>query len=223
MLGTLFNTVTVATGAGLGLALRKRVPENLRAVVFSGIGLFTLYIGVDLMTGISQPIAIFIALVLGGMAGHLIGVDRRIKAAADRLGEGTGAAMVQSTLLFCIGAMTLVGCMQDGLEGDPTILMAKGTMDLFSSLFLAAALGRGVFYSAGAVLLIQGSLTLGFGLLGSSIPDALVTELSGLGGILLFGLGLDLLNIRQFALLDLSCSLVLLPLVLWLLDSMPSF
>ena len=223
MLGTLFNTATVALGAGLGLVLRQRVPENLRSVVFSAIGLFTLYIGVDLMSGISHPIAIFVALVVGGALGHAIGVDRRVKAAADRLGEGTGAALVQSTLLFCIGAMTLVGCMRDGLEGDPTILMAKGTMDLFSSVFLAAALGRGVLYSAGAVFLLQGGLTLAFGSLGAGIPDFLITELSGLGGILLFGLGLDLLDVRQFPLLDLSCSLLILPLVLQLMEVLPTF
>lgn len=126
--------------------------------------------------------------------------------------------MVQSTLLFCVGAMTLVGCMRDGLENDPTILYAKGTMDLISSIFLAAALGRGVLYSAGAVLLLQGALTLGFATLGTGIPEPMITELSGLGGILLFGLGLDLLGIRSFPLLDLSCALPVLPILLWLID-----
>ena len=119
--------------------------------------------------------------------------------------------------------MSLVGYMRDGLEGDPTILMAKGTMDLFSSVFLAAALGRGVLYSAGAVFLLQGGLTLAFGSLGAGIPDFLITELSGLGGILLFGLGLDLLDVRQFPLLDLSCSLLMLPLVLQLMEVLPTF
>ncbi len=218
MFGTLFNTLTVAMGAGIGLALRQRVPEELRTVVFSAIGLFTLYIGVDLMADIHTPVAVFVALVLGASVGHLLGVDRRIRAAADKLGTGTGSALVQSTLLFCIGAMTLVGCMRDGLENDPTILYAKGTMDLISSVFLAAALGRGVLYSAGAVLLIQGALTLAFATLGAGIPESMVAELSGLGGILLFGLGLDLLGVRSFPLLDLSCALPMLPLVLWLFE-----
>lgn len=218
MLGTLFNTGAVALGAGMGLMLRRKVPEGLRSTVFAAMGLFTLYIGIDLVGRIHEPIAVFVALVVGGAAGHALGVDRRVKAAADRLGEGTGAALVQSTLLFCVGAMTLVGCMQDGLKGDATILLAKGTMDLFSSLFLAAALGRGVLYSAAAVLLIQGTLTLGFRMLGSGISDPFVDELSGLGGILLLGLGLDLLGIRRFPLLDLSCALPLLPPVLALLS-----
>ena len=219
MLGTLYNTVTVAAGASAGLLLRKRVPEKLRKAVFAAIGLFTLYIGVDMMIGIQRPIGTFIALVLGAGIGQAIGLDARIRRAADRLGEGDGAALVQSTLLFCVGAMTLVGCMQDGLLGDPTILLAKGTMDLISSLFLAAALGRGVLLSAGTVLVIQGALTLGFAAVGSGIPEDLVVELSGLGGILLLALGLDLLDIRKFALIDLTWSLLLLPAVLWALDT----
>ena len=218
MLGTLFNAATVAIGSSIGLLLGRRVPDGLRRAVFSALGLFTLFIGVDMMTGITRPMAAFMALVLGAVLGQAIGLDSRVKRAADRLGKGEGAALVQSTLLFCVGAMTLVGCMQDGLLGDPTVLFAKGTMDLFSSLFLAAALGRGVLWSTGSVLFIQAGLTLGFATLGTGIPESLIAELSGLGGILLLALGLDLLDIRKFPLLDLTWSLPLLPIILHLLD-----
>lgn len=218
MLGTLFNAATVAVGSSVGLLLGRRIPEGLRRMVFSALGLFTLFIGTDMMRGITRPMGIFMALVLGAILGHGIGLDDKVKRAASRLGEGEGAALVQSTLLFCVGAMTLVGCMQDGLLGDPTVLMAKGTMDLFSSVFLAAALGRGVLWSTGTVLVIQAGLTLGFATLGTGIPEPLIQELSGLGGILLLALGLDLLDIRKFALLDLTWSLPLLPLILYLFD-----
>ena len=176
--------------------------------------------GVDMMMDITRPMAAFMALVLGAIVGHLVGLDARVKKAADRLGKGEGAALVQSTLLFCIGAMTLVGCMQDGLLRDPTVLMAKGTMDLFSSIFLAAALGRGVLWSTGSVLVIQGGLTFAFATAGAGIPEPLVGELSGVGGILLLALGLDLLDIRKFPLLDLTWSLPLLPLIISVLDAL---
>ncbi len=220
MLGTLYNVVTVAVGSSIGLVLGHRVPDGMRKAVFSALGLFTLFMGVDMMMDITRPMAAFMALVLGAIVGHLIGLDARVKKAADRLGKGEGAALVQSTLLFCIGAMTLVGCMQDGLLGDPTVLMAKGTMDLFSSIFLAAALGRGVLWSTGSVLVIQGGLTFAFATAGAGIPDPLVGELSGVGGILLLALGLDLLDIRKFPLLDLTWSLPLLPLILSVLDAL---
>lgn len=220
MLGTLYNVITVAVGSSIGLVLGQRVPDEMRKAVFSALGLFTLFMGVDMMMDITRPMAAFMALVLGAIVGHLVGLDARVKKAADRLGKGEGAALVQSTLLFCIGAMTLVGCMQDGLLRDPTVLMAKGTMDLFSSIFLAAALGRGVLWSTGSVLVIQGGLTFAFATAGAGIPEPLVGELSGVGGILLLALGLDLLDIRKFPLLDLTWSLPLLPLIISVLDAL---
>jgi len=220
MLGTLYNVITVAVGSSIGLVLGQRVPDGMRKAVFSALGLFTLFMGADMMMDITRPMAAFMALVLGAIVGHLVGLDARVKKAADRLGKGEGAALVQSTLLFCIGAMTLVGCMQDGLLGDPTVLMAKGTMDLFSSIFLAAALGRGVLWSTGSVLVIQGGLTFAFATAGAGIPEPLVGELSGVGGILLLALGLDLLDIRKFPLLDLTWSLPLLPLIISVLDAL---
>ena len=220
MLGTLYNVITVAVGSSIGLVLGQRVPDGMRKVVFSALGLFTLFMGVDMMMDITRPMAAFMALVAGAIIGHLVGLDAQVKKAADRLGKGEGAALVQSTLLFCIGAMTLVGCMQDGLLGDPTVLMAKGTMDLFSSIFLAAALGRGVLWSTGSVLLIQGGLTFAFSTAGAGIPEPLVAELSGVGGILLLALGLDLLNVRKFPLLDLTWALPLLPLIISVLDAL---
>ena len=220
MLGTLYNVITVAVGSSIGLVLGQRVPDGMRKAVFSALGLFTLFMGADMMMDITRPMAAFMALVVGAIVGHLVGLDARVKKAADRLGKGEGAALVQSTLLFCIGAMTLVGCMQDGLLGDPTVLMAKGTMDLFSSIFLAAALGRGVLWSTGSVLVIQGGLTFAFATAGAGIPEPLVGELSGVGGILLLALGLDLLNIRKFPLLDLTWSLPLLPLIISVLDAL---
>ena len=220
MLGTLYNVITVAVGSSIGLVLGQRVPNGMRKAVFSALGLFTLFMGVDMMMDITRPMAAFMALVVGAIVGHLVGLDARVKKAADRLGKGEGAALVQSTLLFCIGAMTLVGCMQDGLLRDPTVLMAKGTMDLFSSIFLAAALGRGVLWSTGSVLVIQGGLTFAFATAGAGIPEPLVGELSGVGGILLLALGLDLLDIRKFPLLDLTWSLPLLPLIISVLDAL---
>lgn len=220
MLGTLYNVITVAVGSSIGLVLGQRVPDGMRKAVFSALGLFTLFMGADMMMDITRPMAAFMALVVGAIVGHLVGLDARVKKAADRLGKGEGAALVQSTLLFCIGAMTLVGCMQDGLLGDPTVLMAKGTMDLFSSIFLAAALGRGVLWSTGSVLVIQGGLTFAFATAGAGIPEPLVGELSGVGGILLLALGLDLLDIRKFPLLDLTWSLPLLPVIISILDAL---
>ena len=198
MVGTVFNAVTVAIGASAGLVLGKRLSEGLHTIIFQALGLFTIGIGV--------------AMIAGVVAGHDLQLDQRMKAATARLGEGTGTALIQAVLLFCMGAMTLIGCMQDGLNGDATVLFVKGSMDLVSSAFLAAALGRGVLLAAPALLLIQGGLTAAFALWGAAWSDALIADLTGLGGLLLLALGLDLLKVRSFALLNFFPAFAFVPL-----------
>ena len=161
---------------------------------------------------VANLFAVFLSLIAGVVAGHAMQLDQRMKAATARLGEGTGTALVQAVLLFCVGAMTLIGCMQDGLNGDATVLFIKGSMDLVSSAFLAAALGRGVLLAAPALLLIQGGLTAAFALWGAAWSDVLIADLTGLGGLLLLALGLDLLKVRSFALLNFVPAFAFVPL-----------
>ena len=226
MVGTVYNAIAVGIGASLGLVLGNRIPSGFRDAAFVALGLFTLGIGILMVGDMAQPFAVFLALVLGALLGHAAKLDRRMQSWTDRLGKGTGAALTQSVLLFCAGAMTLIGCMADGLEGDPTILFVKGTMDFVSSAFLAAALGRGVLLAAPAVFIIQGSLTGFFKGIGTELSLGLIQDFTGLGGILLLALGLDLLKIRSFKLLNLILAFALLPLLrpfaLWVQETLPS-
>lgn len=212
MVGTVFNAVTVTIGASAGLILGKRLSEGLRAIIFQALGLFTFGIGVAMSLEVANLFAVFLSLIAGVVAGHALQLDQRMKAASARLGEGTGTAILQAVLLFCVGAMTLIGCMQDGLNGDATVLLIKGSMDLVSSAFLAATLGRGVLLAAPALLLIQGGLTAAFVLWGDAWSDVLIADLTGLGGLLLLALGLDLLKVRSFALLNFVPAFAFVPL-----------
>lgn len=211
MVGTLFNAVTVAVGASAGLMLGKRLSEELHGQIFQALGLFTLGIGIAMSLDAANFFAVFLALIAGVITGHALRLDARMKAATARLGEGTGTALVQSVLLFCVGAMTLIGCMQDGLNGDAQVLFIKGSMDLVSSAFLAAALGRGVLLAAPTVLLIQGALTAAFAYWGAAWSEVLVADLTGLGGLLLLALGLDLLKVKSFALLNFVPAFLFIP------------
>ena len=123
------------------------------------------------------PIDLFLALVLGTVLGHSLHLQARIDALTQRASRG----FMEAFMLFCLGSMTLVGCMEDGLLGKPNLLFIKGTMDLISSAFLAATLGRGVLWSAAGVLGFQGALTLAFMALGEGMDPALIRELSALG------------------------------------------
>jgi len=133
---------------------------------------------------------------------------------------------MEAMMLFCLGSMTLIGCMEDGLLHKPDLLFIKGTMDLISSAFLAATLGRGVLWSALGVFGFQGALTLAFAFVGQGMDPALITELSALGGILMLGIGFQLLGVKahglpQWPLVDALPALALLPLVRWIHDLFP--
>lgn len=221
MVGTLFNTFAVAVGASAGLALGARWSSELKDKMFVVLGLFTLAIGTRMALEAEQPIDLFLALVLGTILGHSLKLQARLSRLTQPTdGATAGRGFVEAMMLFCLGSMTLVGCMEDGLLRKPNLLFIKGTMDLISSAFLAATLGRGVLWSAVGVLVFQGGLTLAFGLLGQGMSPELILELSALGGILMLGIGFQLLGVRahglpQWPLVDALPALALLPLIRW--------
>ena len=219
MVGTLFNTFAVAVGASAGLALGARWSSELKDKMFVVLGLFTLAIGSMMALETAQPIDLFLALVFGTLLGHSLKLQARLSELTQpRDGATAGRGFVEAMILFCLGSMTLVGCMEDGLLNKPNLLFIKGTMDLISSAFLAATLGRGVLWSAVGVLVFQGGLTLAFGFMGQGMSPELIQELSALGGILMLGIGFQLLGVRahnlpQWPLVDALPALALLPLI----------
>ena len=219
MVGTLFNTVAVAVGASAGLALGARWSSELKDKMFVVLGLFTLAIGSMMALETEQPIDLFLALVFGTLLGHSLKLQARLtRLTQPTEGATAGRGFVEAMILFCLGSMTLVGCMEDGLLDKPNLLFIKGTMDLISSAFLAATLGRGVLWSAVGVLVFQGGLTLAFGFMGQGMSPELIQELSALGGVLMLGIGFQLLGVRahnlpQWPLVDALPALALLPLI----------
>ena len=219
MVGTLFNTVAVAVGASAGLALGARWSSELKDKMFVVLGLFTLAIGSLMALETEQPIDLFLALVFGTLLGHSLKLQARLtRLTQPTEGATAGRGFVEAMILFCLGSMTLVGCMEDGLLDKPNLLFIKGTMDLISSAFLAATLGRGVLWSAVGVLVFQGGLTLAFGFMGQGMSPELIQELSALGGVLMLGIGFQLLGVRahnlpQWPLVDALPALALLPLI----------
>ncbi|MGB1636944.1 MAG: DUF554 domain-containing protein, partial [Flavobacteriales bacterium] len=219
-----FNTVAVAVGASAGLALGARWSSDLKDKIFVVLGLFTLTIGSLMALETTSPIDLFLALVLGTLLGHTLGLQSQLSRWVTPSGNSDSSSsrgFLEAMMLFCLGSMTLVGCMEDGLLHKPDLLLIKGTMDLISSAFLAATLGRGVLWSALGVFGFQGALTLAFALAGQGMDPALITELSALGGILMLGIGFQLLGVKahglpQWPLVDALPALAVLPLVRWI-------
>tara|TARA_B110000444_G_C18739588_1_gene547324 strand:+ start:486 stop:1028 length:543 start_codon:yes stop_codon:yes gene_type:complete len=164
-----------------------------------------------MMSKMVNPIDIFIALIIGSVIGQTLSLHSRLTTFSEKLNLGSG--FIKATVLFCVGGLTIIGCMEEGLSSNYRLLYIKGVMDLISSVFLAAALGKGVLFSALGVLIFQGTLTFMFFSIGSNIPEVLILDLTAAGGILLLALGLDLSDIKKFKILDLLPTLVILPII----------
>jgi uncharacterized membrane protein YqgA involved in biofilm formation len=213
MVGTLYNAAAVAVGAAVGLAFRGRLTESGRDAAFVAAGLFTLGLGIRMAAGMQQPLAVFFACFAGILLGNALGLQRALDGLARRWGSGgEEGGFLKAMVLFCAGSMTVIGCLEDGVHGEPGVLLVKGTMDGISAAFLAAAFGRGVLWAAPGVLVVQGVLTAAFAAAGGQMEAATAAEFSSVGGILLVALGLDLVGVRSFRMADLLPALVVLPL-----------
>jgi len=222
MKGTLLNTATVAGGAALGLAIGSQVPQSYMDLALAGLGLVTLGTGIRLFLKGENILATAIAVALGGIIGLALGFQSGLEMFAEwakaNLG-GTGRfteAIVATSILFCVGPMTLLGCIQDGLEGKSDLLALKSTMDGIAAVFFAAAMGPGVLVTAVVVLVFQGAITLAAGRLRKFAENAsAVAEMSAAGGAILLATGFGLLGIKTLPTANFLPALVLAPLLAW--------
>ena len=210
MTGTLVNVAAILVGTLIGEVVGGRLSQGLQTRILHGLGLVVLVIGVDnaLAWRDTNPLFVLGGVLLGGLAGEALRIEDRLQAVGDRaqarLTRGGGHSTVSegfftASLVFCVGALAVVGSIQDGLTGDHATLYTKALLDGFASVALAASLGWGVALSAISVLLYQGALTLGAGLFDTILTegsDALLSMTSA-GGILIVGLSLKLLDIQD--------------------------
>lgn len=222
--GTIFNVTAVVLGGSLGLALGRFIPERLNDTIFHCFGLFTLCLGVDMSLKMQDAVAVLASLVLGALIGDWLRLDDRLKGLGDalkarfHLAEGHFTqGFVTATLLFCIGSMSIIGAIDDGLRHDPTLLVTKGIIDGVASVFLAGSFGPGVLFSALPIALYQGGLTLLAVQMAPFLTERLYANLSALGGLMILGIGLNLLGLTKLKLCDLLPGLVLIVLITALL------
>ena len=239
--GTLLNMATVLLGAGLGVALGERLPERTRRTVTDALGLVTLVIGALNVGALSDPalrravgddaglLVVLGALLVGGIAGSLLGLEDRLEQGGAWLqrrltsaGKGSSGGssddrdrfvqgFVSASLVFVVGPLAVLGSLSDGLGRGIDQLALKSTLDGFAALAFAASLGWGVAAAALSVGVVQGLLTVLGAVLGGLLPEAQVAALTATGGVLLLGVGLRLLQLRQVAVGDLLPALVAAP------------
>lgn len=233
--GTLVNVVTVLLGGALGLLVGDRLPERTRSTITDVLGLFTIVIGALSLAPLSKPsytslapfgaasIIVLLGLLFGAILGSALHLESRIDGlgvwAKQRFGRGGehrfAEGFVTATLLFCVGPLSILGSFSDGLGLGAQQLYVKAVLDGFAAMAFASAFGAGVLLSAASVFLYQGLLTLAGFALGPVLPDGAVDTISVAGGIILMGLGIRLMGLKEVRVADLLPALVLAPLLLW--------
>ncbi len=223
MIGTLINVSTVVAGSMLGIIFRHRLPRRAVTVVFHGIGLFTIGLGVTMFLKSEWIIVVILSLLFGGIAGGMIRLEERIENFSEWIksrfrfkDERFTEGLITSFLLFCMGSLTILGAINEGIGQGPELLITKSVLDGFSSVALAAAMGIGVLFSAIPLLIYQGGITLISMWLGNFFALAVINELTATGGILLIGLGLNILEIAKIKITDLLPSLLFVVLFAWM-------
>lgn len=240
--GTLINVAAVVAGAAIGLRLTGRFSPSTRNLITDVLGLLTMVIAAtavaplfhdDLADAVGSTL-VFVVILLAMIVGTLLGAELRIERRLDALGDqilarsrrGNGAddeararftqGFVGASLLFCVGPLTVLGSLSEGLGLGPDQLLAKSILDFFSAVAFASSLGWGVMVAAAVVAVVQGTLTVLGALLGSLFSTAQVDALSIVGGVMLLGLSLRLLDLKKIRVADMLPALVLAPLFVWL-------
>jgi uncharacterized protein len=232
--GTWINVATIVTGTAVGLLMQGRLPEKMQRVISQGVGLTVMVVGFQMAGSLAKAKAGQVDGVILGMvamvAGGLLGEWWRLEEGLEAIGhwlkrrfQGKGAfteGFVSASLLFCVGPLAIIGSLNNGLQGDNTVLVLKSAMDGLASMALTSTFGLGVGFSSLPILLYQGGLSLCAGLL--TLPDPAtappVVLITGVGGLIIIGTGLNLLNLTKVRLASFLPALALALLLYELAD-----
>lgn len=211
MIGVIANTITVLIGSLCGLLLCRGIPEKVSDTVMRAIGLCTLYIGISGALEGENTLVLILSMAIGTMIGVWLDIDKHFTQAVEKIeskfrrGDGKvslAEGFISASLLFCVGAMTIVGSLQAGLTGDNRMLFTKSILDLISSFLFASTLGIGVVASAGFVFVFQGAIVLAATWLAPLLSDAVIAEMTCAGSLLIVALGLNLIGVTKLKILN---------------------
>lgn len=224
-LGTLVNSAAIVVGAVAGTLLRRGIPAAWKETILAAMGLCVTVIGMKMAQGSAHLVLVVVSLALGALVGEALDLDGRLTRFGQWLqrrllgnrsaatGSSLGEAFVSASLLFCIGAMAIVGAIEDGLAGNHEILFAKASLDGVISVVLASTLGIGVALSAVSVLVYQGAITLLSFWMQQFLTEAVIGEISATGGVMILAIGLNLLGVTKIRLANLIPGLAVLVLL----------
>lgn len=226
LLGTIVNTLAILLGGGIGLLFGQALPEKMKKTVIQGVGLAVLLIGTSMALETKNPLIVIGSLVLGGILGEWIDIELRLQKFGLWLehkfsNQGNAGkftkAFVTTSLIYCVGAMAIMGSIESGLKGNNNILFAKAMLDGISAVVFASSMGAGVLVSAIPVFIYQGSITVSAGLLQGVLSAPVIAEMSAVGGLLIVGIALNILEIKEIKVGNLLPGIfIAIPLAIWL-------
>lgn len=203
-IGTLVNALAIVAGGLVGLLLHGRFPEGVKRLVFQGMGLAVMLIGLQMALKMDRPLLVVFSLMIGGIAGELLRIEERLEALGEAVKAMTRSrnalftdGLVTASLIYCVGSMAILGALDEGLRHDPTIILTKATLDGFISIPLASTYGVGVLFSAVPVLVYQGAISLLAGLARDLATPDLLTQITATGGLLIVAIGINLLELTR--------------------------
>lgn len=222
-IGSIVNALAILAGGGLGLVLGRRYPERIRAIVFQALSLGVVVIGLSMALGFERPLILVFSLIIGGIIGEWLDLDERFNRFGDWLksrikseNELFTQGLVTASLIYCVGSMAIIGAFDEGLRGDPTILLTKSVLDGFTSIALASTHGLGVLLAAVPVFVYQVGLTIFAGWFKEYFSPVLINELTAVGGVLILGIGLNLLDVARIKISNLLPALVVVVGLVWI-------
>lgn len=220
--GTIVNVIAVLAGSAIGMFIGSRLPQKIVKSVFNSIGLFTLFLGFFMALKSQNFLVLIFSLITGTIAGEMLSIESKtghltdllkgmLKMGNPKFSEG----LITSFLLFCMGSMTILGAIDEGVGNGSKILLTKSLMDGFGSIALASAFGIGVTFSVIPLFIFQGGITLLAWWLGEFIPPVMINDLIATGGILLIGLGINILEIKHIRIMNMLPSLLFVLFFSW--------
>ncbi len=217
-MGTIFNAIAIVIGGIIGTTFKEKIPPSFQRLLMDALGLICIPLGISMAIKGNEFLALVFSIVIGGIIGEIVKIHEKLEDFSLRIErkfakeQNTFAkGFLTATLLYCIGPMTIMGSLQDGLGQSPQIIYTKSLLDGTASIALASALGIGVIFSAFSVLLVQGSITLCAKFISPFLTSVVVQEMTAVGGVLIIGIALNLLNIKQIKVANLLPALFLIP------------
>lgn len=216
-IGTFINIIAVIIGSTVGLVLGSKFPERIKIIAFQSLGLISLLIGMQMALKVENPLKLIFSILIGAIIGEFINLEKifdnvgellkqKIKSKNTKFTEG----LVTAFIIFCIGSMTFVGSINEGVSGDRSLLLTKSILDGFTSIALASTFGVGVIFSVIPMLFLQGGLTIFASIFAPFFTPTLINQLTATGGILILGIGLSLLELKKIKVINMLPALLVI-------------